>query len=140
MPIILTDEIISATQPVIPGWNYAEFIAYKEKPNKDNSGVDSIFTFKILEGPEKNKENAGKVVSLTIYANAISAQVADECRKLTEALTALTKAKVAELKNNLVDPSDFIGTKVYIKVVDEPYEGKIFKRIVNVFPDEEIPF
>lgn len=141
MPIILTDQILAATEQPDAGWSLAEFATYTEKPNKDNSGVDYTFVFEILQGPGDSMVNKGRRAFCNIYGKALAAGVAEECNKFKEFLLVITDStSVDEIRNQEIDLTQFYGKRLWVYVKDEPYEGRILKKVVQFSPDEVVPF
>lgn len=140
MPIILSNDIIAATEQPYEGWSLGVLSNYKEKPNKDGTGVDQVFIFELLDGPGNLHTNKGRTFIHVVYSKAIEARVSEECRKLVELLCALTGNTKEELMNQEVDPSDFIGRTVFINIKDEPYEGRILKKAVGFSSESVVPF
>ncbi|MGQ9845908.1 MAG: hypothetical protein ACUVQP_00185 [Bacteroidales bacterium] len=140
MPILITPDIIAATEQPQVGWNYLEVVAVSERANKNNDGMDTMISFEILHGPGDSDANKGKRAFYWIYSNAIKKGVADECRLLIEFLTAVSGLPVSELAGKEFDFTEFIGRKLYGEIVDRAYEGKIMKRFATFATADAIPF
>jgi hypothetical protein len=140
MPIVITQDILAATLQPEAGWCLLQLTGYKEKENKDRTGMDMLFAFECVSGPGNSNVNKGRRVYHTVYANAIAAMVPEECRKYIELISALSGLSKEQLAGESFDPSDFVGRTVWGEIKDEPYEGRIMKRINSFAPDDVVPF
>ena len=140
MPIIITQDILSATEQPVAGWSLAVLKNYTEKPNKKQTGMDSFFVFELLEGPGSSNVNKGRTFIHTVYSSAIEARVSEECRKYIQLLCALTGATSEELIGKEVDPLDYVTNRIWVNIIDEPYEGRILKKASEFSPDGVVPF
>lgn len=137
----ITDKILSASQPIIPGWSLLVLTGVpRSQPSKSGDGVNYFFDFEAIQGPNSGEENIGRRVTLMISGKALEAGVGEVCAQYYGTMCALTGLTPAEIKDAEVDESRLVGQELWADIQDRIVDGKTYKDFRQLYPATEVPY
>lgn len=137
MIVKLTKADLMKGQTITQGWYKAQIINFVCKPPKNsNDSMNYIPTFKLEDGPHKDAE-----LDRTFNSKAIGMMgpfiAAVEEKNLQDIMKAIGDGTLE------FDTEASVGKKLQIKIINEPYEGRLVNKVEGFLPYNDnatVPF
>jgi hypothetical protein len=134
MKIQITKADLLRGETINPGWYKAEIISFVAKQPKTGAGnsMNYVPTFKLPELDDRE-------LPFTFNSQAIGRMGPMIAALRDKPLTDIVKALESGALD--FDTDEAIGAKLYIHIVNEPYEGRLTNKVDNYLPiTATIPF
>lgn len=126
MPVLnITQDDINRQKQCTKGMHMFELKAIVSKPAKDKLSINHTFEFECIDDPSiEGGINKGRYAFNLVSEKAIG-------MGLIPMISAFTGTPIDQVEPTSVDTDKLIGNKCWAEIVDELYEGKVQKRMLN---------
>jgi hypothetical protein len=144
MPILMTEELVSASEVVEAGWTKFEILGERTQKATKGENVTNVFVqMKALDGPGNQSSNKNRTYDYMISGAGLKAKVSDVISGILDLMAAANSVSKDEAKKMLgnIDFNNYAGRTIWAEVIDapSPESGKMYKRLVRFAPGDVDP-